>query len=293
VPTTNPGADMLAPHSEGPAAPTRVMSLVTQDTATTEAGGIPAPSFVAGSSTTAPADAGATPSAIAPASASTMPGEQGGRYVVIDGKPVLVDQSGTPTTAADTSTTQGVAGAAATPATSTVDAGSQDFEFNAPVEPTDVKIIRVPLDDLHRGELKYNIVVRPGDYIYVPQPVVGEYYMGGHVLRTGVYSLTARKITLKEAFISAGMLDPVAIPSRTQIIRRIDDGHEVFAVVDIEKIFAGTEPDMYLRPDDQVLVGTNIIAPFLAALRNGFRITYGFGFLYDRNYYTGNNGNNG
>jgi hypothetical protein len=269
------------------------MSLLTQDTATTEAGGIPAPGFVAGSSATAPADAGATAATTAPAAASTLPGEQGGRYVVIDGKPVLVDQSGTPTTAADTSATPGLAAAPATPATSTADAGSQDFEFNAPAEPTDVKIIRIPLDDLHRGELKYNIVVRPGDYIYVPQPVVGEYYMGGHVLRTGVYSLTARKITLKEAFISAGMLDPVAIPSRTQIIRRIDDNHEVFAVVDIEKIFAGTEPDMYLRPDDQVLVGTNIIAPFLAALRNGFRITYGFGFLYDRNYYTGNNGNNG
>jgi polysaccharide export outer membrane protein len=296
VPTTSSTTDMLAPHSEGPAAPTRVMSLVTQDaTAPSDAGGVPAPGFVAGSTATAPSDttsmaAMPTPSPMPAATmpASTMPGDQEGRYVVVDGKPVLVDHSGTPTTA-ETPMAGGMA--EAPPATSTAESGAQDFQFNAPAEPTDVKIIRVPLDALHRGELKYNIVVRPGDYIYVPQPVVGEYYMGGHVLRTGVYSLTARKITLKEAFISAGMLDPVAIPGRTQIIRRIDPGHEVFAVVDIEKIFAGTEPDMYLRPDDQVLVGTNIIAPFLAALRNGFRITYGFGFLYDQNFYTGNNNN--
>jgi hypothetical protein len=227
-------------------------------------------------------------SAVAATTAPTTQGDQEGRYVVIDGKPVLVDHPGAPTTV-DTSMAPGVEPTTAT----TAEAGAQDFEFNAPSEPTDKRIIRVPLDALHRGELKYNIVIRPGDFIWVPQPVVGEYYMGGHVLRTGVYSLTARKITLKEAFISAGMLDPVAIPSRTQIIRRIDDSHEIFAVVDIEKIFAGTEPDLVLRPDDQILVGTNIIAPFLAAVRNGFRITYGFGFLYDRNYFTGSGSNGG
>jgi len=240
---------------------------------------MPAPNVTPGMGTTAPAaDTSTAPATTAP----TASGDQEGRYVVIDGKPVLV---GSPTTAE--SSTAPALDAGATPSTSTADTGSQDFEFNAPTEPTDTRVIRVPLDALHRGELKYNVVIRPGDYIYIPQPVVGEYYMGGHVLRTGVYSLTARKITLKEAFISAGMLDPVAIPSRTQIIRRIDDGHEIFAVVDIEKIFAGTEPDVYLRPDDNIVVGTNIVAPFLAAIRNGFRITYGFGFLYDRNYFTG------
>jgi len=292
VPSTNPGKDVLAPTSEGPAAPTRVISLLTQDasaTAPSGAGGIPAPGEMAGQGTVAPPAAPATDtSAVAATTAPTTQGDQEGRYVVIDGKPVLVDHSGAPTTV-DTSMAPGMEPTTAT----TAEAGAQDFEFNAPSEPTDKRIIRVPLDALHRGELKYNIVIRPGDFIWVPQPVVGEYYMGGHVLRTGVYSLTARRITLKEAFISAGMLDPVAIPSRTQIIRRIDDGHEIFAVVDIEKIFAGTEPDLVLRPDDQILVGTNIIAPFLAAVRNGFRITYGFGFLYDRNYFTGSGSNGG
>jgi hypothetical protein len=39
------------------------------------------------------------------------------------------------------------------------------------------------------------------------------------------------------------------------------------------------------------MVGTNAIAPFLAAFRAGFRITYGFGFIYDRNFYDQNNNN--
>ena len=47
---------------------------------------------------------------------------------------------------------------------------------------------------------------------------------------------------------------------------------------------AGYQPDIFLKPNDEIIVGTNILAPFIAAVRGGFRITYGFGFLYDRNF---------
>ena len=48
-----------------------------------------------------------------------------------------------------------------------------------------------------------------------------------------------------------------------------------------------------LRPDDQVMVGTNMLAPLLAAARGAFRFTYGLGFIYDRNYaYEDNNNGN-
>jgi polysaccharide biosynthesis/export protein len=158
------------------------------------------------------------------------------------------------------------------------------FAFNSPQVPSDTRIIHVPLDPLKNGDLRYNIVVRPGDMIIVPDPVVGEYYMGGHVARVGVYSLTAREITLKQAIIGAGMLDGLAIPQRTDIIRRIGTEREVFARVNLDAIFEGTEPDLFLKPYDQVMVGTNLPAFFISAVRGGFRITYGFGFLYDRNF---------
>jgi len=99
-----------------------------------------------------------------------------------------------------------------------------------------------------------------------------------------VYSLTGRKITLRQAVISAGMLDQLAVPGRCSITRRVENNKEVVARVDLEKIFAGQEPDIYLKADDMVEVGTNAVAPFLAASRGAFRLTYGFGFLYDRNY---------
>jgi hypothetical protein len=39
-----------------------------------------------------------------------------------------------------------------------------------------------------------------------------------------------------------------------------------------------------MRADDHVIIGTNFFATPLAVIRNGFRMTYGFGFLLDRNF---------
>jgi len=57
------------------------------------------------------------------------------------------------------------------------------------------------LSRLKQGDLRYNIVVRPDDLIVVRPRPSAEYYMGGHVARVGVYSLTGRKITLTQAVI--------------------------------------------------------------------------------------------
>lgn len=254
-PATKPNTDVLTPRTDAGSKSKRV-ALLMDDPATAPSGAAP--------------DAAAQP--------MTPPENLEGRYVIIDGKPVLVTGAD-PTTAPSTDM-----GATPTPAPEAAPA-SNGFEFNQLAEPTDRRIIRVPLSMLRAGELKYNIVVRPDDIIIVRPPVEGEYYMGGHVARVGVYSLTARKITLKQAVISAGMLDAIGVPGRCTIVRRLPSSdREIFARVDLEKIFAGEEPDVYLKPDDQVMVGTNAVMPFIAAVRGGFRTTYGFGFLYDRNY---------
>ena len=39
-----------------------------------------------------------------------------------------------------------------------------------------------------------------------------------------------------------------------------------------------------LKAEDLINVGTHPIAPLLATIRNSFRLTYGFGFVYDRNF---------
>jgi polysaccharide biosynthesis/export protein len=167
----------------------------------------------------------------------------------------------------------------------------QVFSFDDVENPTDQRIIRVPIDQLRQyGELKYNIVIRPSDMIIVPDPTNGVYYFGGHVIRPGVFGLTGEKVTLKQAWIAAGGADDFAFPNRTEVVRRVGANREVCVRIDLSKILALTEPDIYLKPNDVVYVGTHFIAPFLAAIRNSFRLTYGFGFLYDRNFYTGPNG---
>jgi polysaccharide export outer membrane protein len=165
------------------------------------------------------------------------------------------------------------------------------FKFDDLQAPSDVRVIRVPIDQLRQyGELKYNVVIRPGDMIVVPDPIQGFYYMGGHLLRTGVYQLSGFPVTLKQAWVAAGGADDFTIPRRTEIIRRVGTDKEVFVRINMGKIWSGEQPDIYLKPNDTVEVGTNFVAPFLAAGRNSFRMTYGFGFLYDRNFYTGPNG---
>ena len=163
-------------------------------------------------------------------------------------------------------------------------AGNGGFEFQPPEEPSNSEVIRVPLRELLAGALKYNIVVRPGDTILVPGPDVGVYYVGGNANGVGVYTLTpGNAVTLKRAIISARGLNAVAIPQRTQLIRRYGD-QDAYVRVDLKKVFLGVEPDLLLKPDDMIMVGTNLPAPFLASFRNAFRVTYGFGFLYDRNF---------
>ena len=181
--------------------------------------------------------------------------------------------------------------AAAVPAAddSSSPGGLSGFKFNSP-NPVEERIIRVPVRELRNGQLQYNIVIRPGDTIYIPQPPTGEYYMGGHVARAGPYSLTARNITLKEAVISAGGFDQAAIPGRCEIVRRIGQDKEVVVRLNLDQVMALEQPDIFLKPYDEVFVGTNIYASFLASFRNAFRITYGGGFTYDREYAPQQNG---
>ena len=168
-------------------------------------------------------------------------------------------------------------------------ASNAPFKFDDIAPVSDQRVIRVPIDRLlSYGELQYNIVIRPGDMIIVPFPQTGVYYMGGHVARIGVYSLSGTKVDIKQAWTAAGGPDDFAIPRRSEIIRRVGGNKEVFVRIDLGKIWAGEQPDFYLKPNDTVEVGTDLLATFLAAIRNGFRTSYGFGFIYDRNFYTGN-----
>jgi len=146
------------------------------------------------------------------------------------------------------------------------------------------RLIKIPTDKLSGGDPRYNIVVRPGDSIHVPVDIIGEFVVMGNVNRAGFVPLTGRPITLKMAIAAAGGLGPLAWPKRCEVVRRIGKNKEEIVLVDLDKIARGEQPDFFIKPNDLINVGTHPTARWRAVLRNAFRATYGFGFVYDRNF---------
>ncbi len=148
------------------------------------------------------------------------------------------------------------------------------------------RVIRVPYQQLIEGDTSLNIVIRPGDVIRIPALPRGEVYIAGQVVRPGVYNLSETgRLTLLRAVTSAsGGLSNLAIPERVDLVRVVGDGQQAMIRLDMRAIAEGTQPDVYLKPDDMVNVGTNFWAFPLAVLRNGFRMNYGWGLVVDRNF---------
>jgi protein involved in polysaccharide export with SLBB domain len=162
-------------------------------------------------------------------------------------------------------------------------------EEEAPVlgiepEAAGTRLIRIPADKLLAGDPRYNIVIKSGDSIFVPVDIVGEFCIMGNVNRTGYIPITGRPMTLKQAIAAAGGLGPLAWPKRCEVVRRVGRKKEEIVMVDLDKIASGEQPDFFIKPHDLINVGTHATARWRAILRNAFRATYGFGFVYDRNF---------
>ncbi|MHC4630261.1 MAG: SLBB domain-containing protein [Planctomycetota bacterium] len=151
-------------------------------------------------------------------------------------------------------------------------------------EAAETRLIKIPADKLLAGDPRYNIVIKPGDTIYVPVDIIGEFCIMGNVNRTGFIPITGRPMTLKMAIAAAGGLGPLAWPKRCEVVRRIGRKREEIVRVDLDKIASGEQPDFFIKPNDLINVGTHATARWRAVLRNAYRATYGFGFVYDRNF---------
>jgi len=146
------------------------------------------------------------------------------------------------------------------------------------------RLIRIDADRLRGGDPRYNIVIRPGDSIQVPVDIIGEFCIMGNVNAQGFIVLTGRPMTLKMAIAAAGGLGPLAWPKCCEVVRRISKNKEEIVMVNLDKIARGEQPDFFIKPNDMINVGTHPTARWRAVLRNAFRATYGFGFIYDRNF---------
>ena len=146
-------------------------------------------------------------------------------------------------------------------------------------------MIEVPYQRLAHGDTSLNLIIRPGDQIYVDGPPTGYVYISGEINAPNAYPLPAADpLTLSRFIAMAGGLGALAIPDRVDLVRQVDEGREATIRLNLGAIRRRTEPDVIMKPNDHVLVGTNWFAYPLAVFRNGLRMNYGFGFLLDRNF---------
>ncbi len=145
------------------------------------------------------------------------------------------------------------------------------------------EVIKINLKELKNGDLSQNIVIQPGDYISVPYNSTGVYYVMGQASRPGPYQMTGERMTLKQAIASVGGLSPLASPERCDITRITGNNTEVTYRVNLKKLFEGVQPDIYIKANDMINIGSHPTARWMAVIRQSFRTTYGFGFVYDRN----------
>ncbi|MEM7621824.1 MAG: SLBB domain-containing protein [Planctomycetota bacterium] len=149
------------------------------------------------------------------------------------------------------------------------------------------RIIRIPVRPILNGDARYNIVIRPGDVVRIPPAETGNIYIGGQINRPGVYALpVVGRLTLQRAIFAAGGLGGIAIPERVDLTRMVGADQQATVMLNYRAIAEGTQPDVFLKRDDVINIGTNFWAFPLAVVSNGFRFTYGFGFLLDRNFGT-------
>ncbi len=144
------------------------------------------------------------------------------------------------------------------------------------------RVIRVPMKQLLQGYQSVNIIIRPGDVVRFPTTSSGFVYMGGEVARPGPYQVTS-DFTLLRAITSAGGLGETAIPQKVELTRMLPGNRQAVIKLDLQAISEHTQPDIFLKPSDQVMIGTTWWALPVAVIRNGFRASYGFGFILDRN----------
>jgi polysaccharide export outer membrane protein len=147
------------------------------------------------------------------------------------------------------------------------------------------RVIEIPIKPLLAGQSDVNIVVRPGDVVRVPAASTGVVYVGGQVARPGTFSLPpSGKLTLLRVITAAGGMGQLGIPERVDLTRMVGTDREATIRLNMRAIAEKTQPDVILKADDHINVGTNFWAFPIAIIRNGFRMSYGFGFLIDRNF---------
>ncbi len=112
--------------------------------------------------------------------------------------------------------------------------------------------IKIDLDELLRyGEANMNPVLSAGDVVFVPKaPLI---YVDGSVRQAGGFTFRKQLRVLESIALAGGMTD-MADPGNVTLIRRHDDGTERIYRIDVARIEAGKDPNIFMRDGDVLRV---------------------------------------
>ncbi len=161
------------------------------------------------------------------------------------------------------------------------------FNWSQIAGDTSYRVLVVPAESLRNGDPDANIYIRAGDVIRIFSGEIGVYYVMGQVNRVGTFRFELEKITLKSAIAAAGGLSSLAWPDRCTVYRRLGQREQMIQV-NLDRIFAGLDPDFTIKRGDIINVGTHPFAPFLEIVR-GLTLpnpvsNVGYSFTYARNF---------
>ena len=111
----------------------------------------------------------------------------------------------------------------------------------APLEIPDAEVFRVSLQELQSGNADRNILLQPGDTVYVPK--AAQIYVTGAVARPGPYRFQ-EGTTLMQALIGAGGVTERGSAKRAKVLRLVDG----------KRVEVKLKPEDYLQPEDTIVV---------------------------------------
>ncbi len=130
------------------------------------------------------------------------------------------------------------------------------------------------------GDLRYDIPLRSGDYIYVPSGLTQEVYVLGEVNRADMFAYR-EGMSLTKALVIAEGFSRIADLDRIHVVRGSLTDPELY-VVNLKDIYSGKETDIAMEPGDIVYVPptglakwsqiVNQILPSMVLARTGMDI---------------------
>ena len=140
--------------------------------------------------------------------------------------------------------------------------------------------IKVDLEELlHSASSDLNLVLVPGDVVYLPR--APHIYVYGAVRQPGAFTFR-KQLRLLESVAIAGGVTEMADSSHITLLRRNENGKEQIYLVNLPRIEAGRDPNVFLRDGDILRVPESAPKRIFSSLLNLVRGLFTFSYRLDK-----------